>query len=156
MIEEYKGSNAWAGVGMAGIATGMLSNYMQLDAAKDQAASYLYKADRAKIAGEAALTQSKYNNLILQERFNETQAYQAVAFAMQGRSGATIANIISRDQENLNWDKKFMELSGIITKAGHDIDSAGMRKASAETITTGYKQAAVGLLSTAAKTAAVV
>ena len=138
-----------------GAATDIAGTYLQLQAKKAEADSYKFSAQRSRMAGQAALTQSKLNNVLLQERFNETQAMQNVAFAVQGRSGATIANIISRDQENLNWDKKFMELSGIISKAGHDIDAAGQEIAASQAIKSGYQQAAVGLLSTVAKAATV-
>ena len=148
-------NNNYATGAMIGAGAGIAGTYLQLEAQKAEADSYKFSAQRSKIAGQAALTQSKLNNMLLQERFNETQAMQNVAFAVQGRSGATIANIISRDQENLNWDKKFMELSGIISKAGHDIDAAGQEIAAAQAIKSGYQQAAVGLLSTAATVATV-
>lgn len=170
MAEEYKGSNAWAGVGMASFATGVASNYMQLQSSLEesnalqfQASRYKFKAKRSRLAAEAATTQTKLNNVILQEQYNETQALQAVQFAMQGRSGATVANIIAQDQENLNWDKQFMELSGIIQATdyeleaiGYDMDAAGAKSAAAKKVQSGYKQAAVGLLSSAVKAATIV
>ena len=156
-----QGSNAWGGIAGASIKTDILSNYMQLKASEAQASSlqyqasrYKFKAERSMLAAESAKIQTKLNNTILQERFNETQALQTVQFAMQGRSGATVANIIKQDQENLNWDKQFMELSGIIEKTNLELDATGYRMdaaqaviASANTIKSGYRQQAVGLLS---------
>jgi len=168
--EAYTGSNAWAGVGMASFASGVFENYMQLQASKAKAQSleyqagrYKYKAERSRMAAESAKTQTKLNNTILQEQYNETQSLQAVKFAMQGRTGATVENIIKQDQENLNWDKAFMELSGIIESTsleldatGYEMDAAQASMASARTTKSGYRQATVGLLSTAAKSATIV
>ena len=170
MAEEYQGSNAWAGVAGASITTDIFSNYMQLQASKAKAQSleyqagrYKYKAERSRMAAESAKIQTKLNNTILQEQFNETQSLQTAKFAMQGRTGATVANIIRQDQENLNWDKQFMALSGIIESTsleldatGYEMDAAQASMASARTIKSGYRQATVGLLSTAAKTATIV
>lgn len=166
----YQGSSAWGGMSAVSFGTGLLSNYMQLQAQLDQsdalefqASRYKFKAKRSKLAAEAAVTQTKLNNTILQEQFNETQSLQAVKFAMQGRTGATIENIISQDQENLNWDKQFMELSGIIEKtnlqldaAGYEMDAAQAGMAAARGRTSAYKQQAVGLLSSGAKLATLI
>ena len=141
--------------------TNVLSNYMQLQSQLDQsdalefkASRYKFKAKRSRLAAQAATTQTKLNNTILQEEFNTTQANQAVMFAMQGRSGTTVANIISQDQENLNWDKQFMELSGIMESTsleldavGYDMDAAQSKIAAARTKKSGYMGSAIGLLS---------
>ena len=163
-------NNGWGAVNMASFGTSILSNYMQLqsdldqsDALDHQAGRYKFKAQRSMLAAEAATTQTKLNNTILQEQFNETQALQATQFAMQGRSGATVANIIRQDQENLNWDKQFMELSGIIEKTNLELDATGYRmdaaessKAAATSRQGAYKSAAVGLLGAATKAATIV
>ena len=166
----YEGSHAWTTRGMGSFGSSVLSNYMQLqsdldqsDALDYQASRYTFKAERSKLAAEAATIQTKLNNTILQEQFNETQALQATQFAMQGRSGATIANIIRQDQENLNWDKEFMELSGIIEKSnleldatGYRIDAAESKKAAATGRTSAYKKQAIGLLGAGLKAATIV
>lgn len=168
-VKAYEGSNAWGGVGMASFGTSILSNYMQLqseldqsDALDHQAGRYLFKAERSMLAAEAATTQTKLNNTLLQERFNETQALQATQFAMQGRSGATVANIIRQDQENLNWDQEFMELSGIMERTNIELDATGYRMDAAESKRgaaigrqAAYKGAAVGLLGAGVKAATI-
>lgn len=150
----------YAAVGALSFGTSVLSNYMQLSSAMDQsdalefqASRYRFKAKRSRLAAEAATTQTKLNNTILQEQFNETQSLQAVQFAMQGRSGATVANIIRQDQENLNWDKEFMELSGIIQRTNIELDAVGYGMDAAQSDIAAargrkgaYKDAAVGLL----------
>jgi hypothetical protein len=156
MATEPQINNSYAITGMASTVPAVFGLYQQLESKKAEAEAYKFNAQRSRMAGQAALTQSKLNNAVLQERFNETQALQNVAFAVQGRSGATIANIISQDQENLNWDKKFMELSGVISKAGYDIDAAGQEIAASQAIKSGYQQAAVGMLEAASSMAKVV
>lgn len=152
------------------LASSVAGNYMQLEADLDQskaleyeASRYEFKAEKSRLAAESARTQTKLNNTILQEQYNETQANQAVQFAMQGRTGATVANIIRQDQENLNWDKAFMELSGIMEATslemdatGYDINAASTRIAAAKGVEGAYRKAAVGLLSSVADTAKIV
>jgi len=151
---------AYQAVAAAAFGTGILSNYMQLQSNLDQsdalefkASRYKFKAQRSRLAAEAATTQTKLNNTILMEEFNETQSLQAVQFAMQGRTGATVANIIAQDQENLNWDKEFMELSGIIKRtnleldaAGYEMDAAQADMAAAKRKRGAYKMGGIGLL----------
>lgn len=168
--EEFTGSNinkasVGFGVGALSFGTNILSNYMQLSSALDQsdalefkASRYRFKAKRSRLAAEAATTQTKLNNTILMEQFNETQALQTVQFSMQGRSGATVANIIRQDQERLNWDREFMELSGIMQRTnleleavGYEMDAAQSDIAAAKGVKSAYKQAAVGLLQSGAK-----
>jgi len=48
-----------------------------------------------------------------------------------------------------------MELTGVIQKAGYDIDAAGYKSAAAAKTQAGYKGAAVGLLSSATQFAKV-
>jgi len=152
---------------VASFATGVASNYMQLQGDLDkskaleyEADRYRFKAERSRMAADAARTQTKLNNTILQENYNETQANDAVKYAMQGRSGATIANIIRQDEENLNWDKRFMELSGTIEatnleleSAGYEMDAASTDVAAAKGVQSAYKKSALGLLSSVTKTA---
>ena len=152
--------NNYGGMAVASFSTSVASNYMQLqssldqsDALEIQASRYKFKASRSKLAAESARTQTKLNNTIMQEQFNETQSLQAVQFAMQGRSGATVANIIAQDQEQLNWDKEFMRLSGIIEATGYELDAQGYLQdaaaqeiAASETTRGGYRSAGIGLL----------
>ena len=140
---------------IAGAASSAMASHMQIGAAEDQADSYKFKAERAKMAGEFAMTQTKLNNANLMAQYNETQANAVLMGAIQGRSGATLANIAAQDAENLAWDMEFMELSGIVQKAGYDIDAAGYRQAGAEGIQSAYKKSAVGLLGSATKFAKV-
>lgn len=154
-------------LGVASFGTNILSNYMQLQGQLDksealefQAGRYKFKAQRSRLAAESARIQTRLNSTLMQEKYNETQSLQAVQFAMQGRSGATVANIIRQDQENLNWDKKFMELSGIIQATdleleatGYDIDAASTRIAAARGVQDAYSGAAVGLLQSATSAA---
>ncbi len=158
---------AFQALAAASFGTSLLSNYSQLQSTLDQADSLVYqasrfdyKAERSKLAAESARTQTKLNNTILQENYNETQANQAVKFAMQGRTGATVANIIKQDQQNLNWDKKFMELSGIIEATNYELDAIGYKKdaaqskqGAAEKVKSGYRNQAIGLLSSGLKSA---
>ena len=158
---------AYQALAAASFGTSVLSNYMQLQSAEDQsdalesqANRYRFKAQRSKLAAESARIQTDLNNTILMEKFNETQSLQAVEFAMQGRSGATIANIIAQDQESLNWDKQFMELSGIIEATGHELqaqgfiqDAAATDMAAAKKISSAYTKNALGLLQSGASLA---
>jgi len=151
---------AFQGIAALSLGTNVLSNYYQLQSQLDQsdalefkASRYKFKAQRSRMAAEAATNQTKLNNTILQEEFNQTQANQAVMFAMQGRSGATVANIISQDQENLNWDRQFMELSGIMESTsleldavGYEMDAAQATMAAARTKKGGFRGAGLGLL----------
>lgn len=166
----YQGSNAWSGLAGASLFSSMAGNYSQLQSDLDmsksleyQATRYSQRADRSRLAAQAARSQTKLNNTILQEQYNETQANQAVMFAMQGRTGGTVANIIKQDTENLNWDKKFMELSGImeatnleLDATGYDIDATSTRSAAAQGIRSAYNKSAMGLLSSVADTAKIV
>lgn len=153
---DYQGSNAWAGFGMAGIGTDLLSGYMQLQSAEQEANAYKFKADRIQLAGQFAKMQADYNNVLLQKRFNETQAVQNVMFAVQGRTGGTVANIARQDAENLAWDMEFMKQSGIIEQAGYEMDAAQSRIAAVETMQSARKAQAIGLLSTGLKAATMV
>lgn len=144
----------------ASFGANIASNYAQLQAStaqaeglEYQASRYRFKAERSRIAADSARIQTNLNNTILQEKFNETQALQATQFAMQGRSGATIANIISQDQENLNWDKEFMKLSGTIQATDLELDALGYEQdasqsdiAAIKTRRAGRSAATLGLL----------
>jgi len=169
MADEYQGSNAYAGVAAFSFGTSVLSNYMQINAAEDKAdaleysaSRYRFKAERSQLAAESARTQTLLNNTLLLEEFNNTQALQAVQFTAQGRTGATVANIIRQDQENLNWDREFMKSSGEIEALNLELDAQGYMQdaaatdmAAAKSVRTAYKQGAIGLLG-AATTAALI
>lgn len=152
----YEGSNLYAGVGIGSFAVDTLANYMQLGASEDQADAYKFKAERSKIAGEMAILQTKLNNANLMAQYNETQANANIIAAIQGRSGATVENIARVDAENLAWDMEFMRQTGIIQKAGYDIQTAGYKEAAATTIKTGYQKAALGMLHSATDFAKVI
>ena len=67
-----------------------------------------------KVAAQQSLNVAKLNNLKLQKSYNDTASTQATMFATQGRSFASgsIQNILRQDQENLEWDKAYMTLTG--------------------------------------------
>lgn len=160
IYDEFTGSNLQPGVmfglGSASFATDVLSSYMQIGEAEDKASAYKFKAERSKMAGEMAMLQTKLNNANLMAQYNETQANANLIAAIQGRSGATVENIARVDAENLAWDMEFMKQTGIIQKAGYDIEAAGYRSAAATTTKTGYQKAALGMLGSLANVAKVV
>jgi len=145
-VQPYEGSNAWAGVGIAGLGVAGLEGYYNIQAAEASADASRYSAERLRTAGEAAVREAKLNNARLHESYNDTQANNMLVQSVQGRSGATLENLAKQAADDLAWDQKFMELSGIVTKAGYDMDAAAQDIAAAQSVRTGYQQAGLGML----------
>ena len=109
-----------------------------------------FKAQSLEMSAELATFQAKMNNLSLTKRYNDTQATNAVMAAAQGRtSGGSVAAIAKQDIENLEWDKKFMELSGQFASQGYIKDAAETRAAGIRGSQIASQSAKVGLLSSA-------
>jgi hypothetical protein len=112
--------------------SGVASVISSVYAARAQKLSFEVEAASRRVQAKQAVSAARLTNLKLNRRYNEITSNQAVTFAAQGRSFASgsIQNILREDQERLNWDLDFNELSGQAGKLGLEAEAKGFEAAS--------------------------
>lgn len=141
-------NSTWSLLGSA--VTSYAQSQATVDAGVASAGAYGVQAAQSERAAEYATYQAEINNLNLQRMYNETAASQAVVFAAQGRSfsSGSIQNIMSSDQEALEWDKMYNISEAEKAAEGYMIDAQGYRSAGSTAVSSAKKSSSLGLLST--------
>jgi len=143
-------NSTWSLLGQA--ASSAASSYQTYQSGIASAGAYGVQAQQSQRAAEWAIDQAKLNNTKLIRLYNETTANQAVQFAVQGRSfsGGSIQNILSTDEENLQWDLDFnMREAEKQAKAFRE-DAQGYLRAGDSAKSTAKTSSTIGLLGTTA------
>ncbi len=108
-----------------------------------EAKSYDLNVQSAKNSGDMI-------SLKLQETYNKTQEQQLLQMMMQGRTGASIDNILRVQDENLNWDLAYNELQtqGKLNKVEQaKIQAQGNKNQAIIGAVSGLGSSALGLMS---------
>jgi len=125
-----------------GLISGVASAIGSITAGQVQSYGYKVQEKARKLQADQAISQAKLNNLRLTQKYNDTMASQAVLFASQGRSfsSGSIQNILREDFARLDWDRKYLELSGEYGKAGITADAIGYGAAAKASQTAGFNK----------------
>lgn len=113
--------------GVISLASGLSGYGASRSAARATADSMNTRADRLKVSAQEAKLQAQINNLQLDKRFNDNASNQVVMQASGATSERNLMYIQAQDQEDLNWDKRFMTMAGDYKAAGYDMDAAELR-----------------------------
>ncbi len=107
---------------------GAIGSYGAAGAAADATADSMNtRANRMEQSADEARFQAEMNNLQLDKRFNENAANQVVMQAAGVTSARSLSFIQQEDQEDLDWDKRFMTMSGEYQALGYEQDASELR-----------------------------
>ena len=138
--------------GVISLASGLSGYGASSAASKATADSQNARADRIEVNAELARFNAEMNNLQLDKRYNENAANQMVQQGAGAASGRSLTQIRGQDKEDLNWDKRFMSMSGEYSALGYEMDAAELRIAAITGSQIEGAGATTGLLSSTGQT----
>ena len=113
--------------GVISLASGISGYGASRTAAEATADSMNTRADRMKQSADQARFTAEMNNLQLDKRFNENAANQVVMQAAGQTSARSLSYIQEADSQDLDWDKRFMTMSGEYQALGYEQDASELR-----------------------------
>jgi cystathionine beta-lyase/cystathionine gamma-synthase len=124
MRDSEKQRNIALALGIGSMATGYFSSQIK-------SLSYETKARTSELQGKQAKLEANYRGMKMKQSYNDIMASNAVMAASSGRSAssATVQNLNRANQERLNWDLDYNEISGALSQMSKEIEASSYRGA---------------------------